>query len=531
VQQPVDGPEGLTLERALTIVRRRAPLIVLCAVVVAGAAFAYSKSQPKRYTATASLAFNNDQLSQQVAGLPATSNDVPAQQASNLELVKLGNLAATTAGIVGHGLSEDQVAGDVSVSGAGESGIVAVSATTGSPALSATIANTYSRKFVEQQKATNQQYFQAALAIVDKQLASLSPKQRLGVDGLELQNRAQSLRLLSELDYGVVKVAQEAVPPTGASSPRTSRSTALGGILGLLIGLGIAFVLERLDRRIRGPEDLESIYGLPLLGVVPDSAALSAMSIAGAGGGGELPRAETEAFGLVRAHLRFFNVDRELRTVLVASPAPGDGKTTIALHLAEAAARAGSRVLLLEVDLRAPALSRALDVGKGRGIAEVLIGVSTFHEVVDSVEIDGTFKRTVYAGSLDVLSAGAVLPPNPAELLESKAMNSLLGQVRAAYDLVVIDAPPLTAVSDAIPLLSRVDGVVVVGRIGRSRRDAAGRLRQVLESSGATLLGVIANGAKSGPAAYAPSAVEEAPPSAMPSINGSGPADRLAPTA
>jgi polysaccharide biosynthesis transport protein len=529
--QPVDGPDGLTLDRAVAILRRRVALIVLCAVVVAGAAFAYSKSQPKRYTATASLAFNNNQLSQQVAGLPATNNDVPAQQASNLELVKLGNLAASTATIVGHGLSEEQVAGDVSVSGAGESGIVSVSATTGSPALSATVANTYSRKFVEQQEAANEQYFRAALAIVDKQLAALSPKQRLGVDGLELQNRAQSLSLLSELDYGAVKVAQEALPPTSPSSPRTSRSTALGGLLGLLIGLGAAFVLERLDRRIRDPEDLESIYELPLLGVVPDSTALSRTSIAKDGATRELPRAETEAFGLVRAHLRFFNVDRELRTVLVVSPAQGDGKTTIALHLAEAAARAGSRVLLLEVDLRAPALSRTLGVGARRGISDVLIGIATLHEAVDPVEVDPAFRRAISAGSLDVLSAGAVLPPNPAELLESTAMSSLLVQARAAYDLVVIDAPPLTAVSDAIPLLGRVDGVVVVGRIGRSRRDAAGRLRQVLESSGATLLGVIANGAKSGAAGYAPSAVEQAPPSPMPSINGSGPADRLAPTA
>ena len=136
-------------------------------------------------------------------------------------------------------------------------------------------------------------------------------------------------------------------------------------MLGLLLGLGLAFLLERLDRRIREPKDLEALYGLPLLGVVPESKALSRSD---AGGGDEratLPPGEAESFQLIRAHLRYFNVDRQVRTLLVASAAPGDGKTTIARHLAGAAARVGSPVLLLEADLRRPTLAQQLDVHPG----------------------------------------------------------------------------------------------------------------------------------------------------------------------
>ncbi len=523
------GSEALNLEQALGVLRRRVPLIVLCVVVVAGAAYGYSKHQAKKYTAIASLAFSNNQLSQQVAGLPATSGDEAAQQASNLELVRLGDMAAKTASLLGHGLTDEKVSGGLSVSGQGESSIVEVSATSTSPVLAAEIANTYTRQFVKEQQRANRRYFKSALALVNKQLAGLSQAQRLGQDGLELQDRAQTLSLLSELNYGNVQVAQEAQVPTSPTSPKTSSDTVLGALLGLLIGLGLAFLLERLDRRIRGPEDLEAIYRLPVLGDVPESAALAGAGRRGKGKGAVLPPAEAEAFNLIRAHLRFFNVGRELRTIVVASAAPGDGKTTIARHLAEAAARLGSRVLLLEVDLRHPTLAQQLDVPSGPGLADVLIDSVSMEGATQSVVLEAPPGEGITGRTLDVLAAGAVLPPNSGELLESRAMDAVLEQARSAYDLVVVDTPPLIVVSDAFPMLTKVDGVVIVGRIGHSRRDVAERLHQVLAGSGAPLLGVIANGAKSGgPYAYADVSGKSSP--AVAPSNGAGPSERV-PTA
>jgi succinoglycan biosynthesis transport protein ExoP len=490
---------GLSIERLLGILRRRALWIFLCLFLVTAAAYGFSKRETKKYTAIASLAFNSNQLDQQIAGLSAGGGSNPTtQENSDLELVRVGNTAAKTANRLGHGLTAEMVGASLSVSGKEESTIVDVSATSSSPVLAAAIANTYVSQFVKEQRRANRQFFKSALALVNKQLAALSPVQRVGTDGLDLQDRAHTLALLAELDYNNVEVAGEALVPTSPSSPKTKSDTILGVILGLLLGLGIALLLERFDRRVRGPEELEAIYRLPVLGVVPNSPALSRSAPHDPGKGAVLPPTEAEAFSLIRAHLRFFNVDRELRTVLIASPAPDDGKTTIARHLAEAAVRLGSRVLLLEVDLRQPTLAQQFNIQFATGLADVLIGDVSMDQVTQSVALQVALGEGTSGHTLDVLAAGAVLPPNPGELLGSQAMDAVLERAKSAYDLVVIDTPPLTAVSDAFPLLTKVDGVVIVGRVGYSQRDAAEQLHHVLSSSGAPLLGVIVNGAKSG---------------------------------
>jgi polysaccharide biosynthesis transport protein len=487
--EPSEHPNQ-SLER---IIRRRAPWILLCLVLAAGAAYGYSKHKTKEYTATAVLSFSNNTLSEQIAGLSGSGSSgsgLLAQENSDRELVRSGDAAAKTASLLGHGLTAEQVSANVSVGGPTESTSVDVSATSTSPRLAAAIANTYADQFVTEQHSANKQFFGSALALVKRQLASLAPVQRYGSDGLDLQDRAHTLGLLADLGYNNAEVIQEALIPSSPSSPKVSRNTILGAVLGLLIGLAVAFVLERLDRRIREPEDLEAIYDLPMLGVVPKSTALGERRAA-------LPPAEAEAFSLIRAHLRFFNIDHDLRTVVVASAAPGEGKSTIARHLAEAAARSGSRVLLLELDLRQPTLAQQLDIQPGPGLAGVLIGAISMDDATQPVAVETPPGEGATGRTLDVLVAGAVLPPNPGELIESHAMGVVLARARSTYDYVVIDTSPLTVVSDAFPLLTKVDGVVIVGRIGHSRRDSAQELHHVLASSGAPLLGIIVNHSKS----------------------------------
>ncbi len=482
-----------SVDRILGVLRRRALLISLCCLLAAVAAYGFSRTQTVKYTATASVVFNSGQQSGLITGFPtASSNDQQTEQNTNVQLMQLPSLAEKTAAALGRGLTKAAVKADVSISGRSESNIVEVSATATSPEMAAKIANTYATQFVTEQHNVSKEYFSSALAAIDKQLLhGASPA---------LRERAASLQLLAELPPTNVQVAQAASLPTSPSSPDKSRNTLLGAFLGLLLGLGLAFLIERFDRRIREPGDLEEIYRVPLLGVVSESPALSPSTPYMGQAWGALPPAETEVFNLIRAHLRSFNGDRQPHSVVIASAAPNDGKTTIAGQLAAAAAGMGSRVLLLEADLRRPTLARRLGIRPTPGLSELVMDTVSMDEATQSIDLQVPPSDAATQRTLDVLVAGHPLPPNPPELIASGAMDAVLELAKSAYDLVVIDTPPLDAVSDAFPLLRKVDGVIVVAWVGRTPRGISERLHQTLNTSDASLLGVIANGVKPGAA-------------------------------
>jgi capsular exopolysaccharide synthesis family protein len=489
--------EVFSVEQVLGVLIRRLPVIGLCVLLAAGLSYIRSKRETKEYAATAAVSFASSSLSQQIAGLPTvSSSNLLAQQSSNLELVKLGDTVAKTAAALGNGLTQKRIGNSLSFAGGAESSVVSVTSTTSSPVLAAKIANTYVRQLVDEQQATNHRYLRSALALVNKQLAAIPSRLQFGPAAVALQNRAQTLRLLDELHYGDSQIAQEASVPSYPSSPRTSRNTLIAAALGLLLGIALAFGLERVDQRIRIPREFEAVYALPLLGAVPKSKALSQRGRAH-DGGVALPSSDAEKFRSIRAYLRLLHKGRELRTIVIASAVRGDGRSTLARHLAEAAAVSGVRVILLDADLRNPSLADRFGLQTAPGLADVLIGAVPTDEATHTVELKAAAAPGGPGRTLDLLSAGATLLPNPAELLESDAMVALLEQLRNAYDLIVVDTSALTVVSDAFPLLAAADGTIIVGDVGAGRRASAERLRDILMSSEAPLLGVVANRTKS----------------------------------
>jgi capsular exopolysaccharide synthesis family protein len=486
---------------ALRVLRHRAPLIALCVVITAGAAFALSKAQQKQYTATAQVLFRNTQLDQEAAGLQVVNQTNPQPQTdTNLKLATLPRVAAETAAALDHGLTQEQVSNAVSVSQTGDTDLAQIAATWTSPEYAARLANEYASNVIADRQRADANYYSNALRAVNLEFQALTPSQQNGVEGADLKDRANSLQILSQLQSGEVEFEQAAAAPSAPSSPKVFRNTVIGALLGLLIGLAAAFLLQHLDRRLREPSDLEDVYGVPLLGVVPESPTLRRTQEPG-DRVNELPPNEAEIFGLLRAHIRYFNVDRDLRTVVIVSAAPGDGKSTVGRYLAMATAAVGSRVLFLEADLRRPMAAKYFGIQHAPGVSEVLVGEESLDSAVQRVAIAGRKGMEV---CLDVLVAGGVLPPSPPQVIESRAMTSLLADARGTYDLVVIDTPPLVLLPDAFPLLRQADGVLIVSRLGANRRDVAARLRDTLASVEAPVVGVIANGYKRprGSAAY-----------------------------
>lgn len=471
------------LDHLLRVGRRRWWVILLCVVLTPLAAFALSKAQTPKYTATASLLFTDASVAQQASGIQAVSQSDPqGQRNTNLQLVQDANGAAAAAATELHdGLSTQQVRNAVTASLQGQSNIVSVSATSTSPHRAAAIANTFTTSFINQQRNSDQATVQNAIDLVEQQFTALTRPQRLTPQGQSLLDHLESLKILKAMQNNT-SLVEPATAPKSPSSPKTLRNTILGAAFGLLIGLGLAFLIERVDRRLREPRDVEEAFGLPTLGIIPHTPS-SGFGFRGA---------ELEPYRMLRAHLRYFNVDRQLRSILVVSARPAEGKTTIARNLAATAADMGTRCLLIEADLRKPVISNLLGLQPSVGLTGALVLTNPVEDAVRRVQVESLAVPGEATRWLDVLPAGEV-PPNPTELLESHATELLLAWAREHYDLVVIDTAPLGIVADAIPLIGRVDGVIVVSRVGVSTRDSAEHIRERLGNLRAPVLGIVIN--------------------------------------
>jgi capsular exopolysaccharide synthesis family protein len=476
----------------LGVLRRRLWLLMLCLVIGGGVAYGVSHSQQKQYSATASLLFQQNQLSQELFGFTSsTPVDPTTQAATNITLVSQPGVAVAAARQLG--TTPATLGGTVAVAAAGASDVVNVVATDPSPTRAAKIANAYATAFIKYRQSSDRSQIVEAATQLQRQITRLESNQAAsstpaGASNLrDLRTRLSQLEVLTSTQTGDVQLAQAALIPPAPSSPSPPKDAALGLIAGLLVGAAAIFVIERLDRTVRDSDEARRITRLPLLGVIPSSRALSRGRLSTAQG----PSPELETFSLLRTQLQYFNVDREIRSVLISSAAPGDGKSTVALNLARAAAAASdSRVLLVDADLRRPAVAANAGVAQAPGLSELLTHNVAIEDVVQSSRED--LQPQGGASKFDILTSGAI-PPNPAQLLESRGLQTVLEELHARYDFVVIDAPPTSVVSDAIPLMSEVSGVVVVVRIGQTRRDGLRNLRDQLSSLDVNVLGFVAN--------------------------------------
>lgn len=484
------------IHRVIRVLRRRKLVIIVLTAVVPLAALAYSLRQPPQYSATATVLLQNPQLPQQVSGslLLAPAEDPTRVAATDVQLIQLGAVANKTEALLHRAI------GSVSVSGNASTDLVQITATEGQPAFAATVANAYAKEYEEfsrQQEAAT--ILSVRSQFVD-QYGRLSVAARNGAQGRALLSTVNKLERLAALQTGNAALVQAASTPTVPSGPQTKRNVVLGLAAGLLLGLALAFLIDVFDRRVREPSELEEIFQRPILATVPELRELKSDGTQTR----SLPGQVSEAFQLLRANLRYFNVDRDLKVVLVTSALPGEGKTTVAWNLAAAAARANTRVLLIEADLRRPSLALRLGLLSGRwqrrsgipsvsGLSTLLSGQEPLEHAVEHTSV-GRQKFSNGDGGrfVDVLFAGPK-PPNPTDLIESERMANLIKESKERYDVVVVDTPPAALVSDAVPLVRHVDGVIVVSRLRMVTRESATHLQKQLERLHAPFIGVVVN--------------------------------------
>ena len=310
-----------------------------------------------------------------------------------------------------------------------------------------------------------------------------------------------------------IEVAQKSLPwqiilkpqePQFPISPKTDRNILLGAIAGLLLGIGAALLVERLDNVFHSPDELKDRTKLPLLGVIPYNKQLKVITPVTTVA--EMVPAEDstiekknrrkpqwytaspflESFRSLHTNIRFLGSDTPIHSIVISSATPADGKSTIAVHLAQAAAAMGQRVLLVDADLRRPQVHNILGLENKVGLSNVIATGITAKQAI---------QRLPMWDHLYVLTAGQ-LPPDPTRLLCSRKMQYLMDQFHAVFDLVIYDTPPTLGLADGRLLAAHTDGVVMVAGLGRTDRSVLMQALDGMKVSKATVLGIVANGVK-----------------------------------
>jgi len=291
------------------------------------------------------------------------------------------------------------------------------------------------------------------------------------------------------------RIINAARVPSSPSEPNIPRNLSFALVLGVISGIGLAFMLENMDNTVRTPEQAQIISGLPSLGMIP----LGSKSVHGASGkrlaltpAKEVVETVTqirpqsqmaESYRALRTSLLLSNLGAPPKVIMVTSARPQEGKTTTSINTAIVLAQKGVRVLLVDADLRRPSVHKALGMGPRSGLSNVLTGSATLQQTITTSPI---------LPNLLIIPAGTP-PPNPAELLASSNMRDLIAELRQQFDHIVIDTPPTLSVTDAVVLSPRADATILVIRSGHTTKQALRRARDILTQVNAHVAGVLLN--------------------------------------
>lgn len=461
--------EGFDAREALRLIRRRGWIMLVCVIAIPLGIYALTSSRPKVFEASTLL---------QTAGAADTTalgSDFGTPQGNIQAIAAFVRTSAVTEDAARRvGVPPSAIAGSASANADTDTGFITITATAPTARRAAAIANAYAAALNATRAQRGTARVNQAIAQTQRQLQE-TPKTDLATRN-ELGQQLQKLQTLKTAQSQNIQVLQRA---TGATqiAPHPKRNATVGILLALLVGAGLILLFERADRRLRDPDDLEQLTGLPFLATIPREAF-----------SGQDEYAEVdEAFQTLRNTLTYFNADEPLTSIVVTSGLKGEGKTTVAVNLALAYAAFGKRVVLVDTDLRKPDVAARLGLAERTGLSDVLAGNTSLDEAFQELE--------PYGHGLRVLPAGPI-PPNPSALLGSLRMAALIAELCDDADIVVMDSTPLLMVSDAYPLLDKVSGVVALARLDSTPRDAIRRMVHITSSAGARVLGLVATDAK-----------------------------------
>ena len=488
-----DAPEGegLTLRDYLAVVWRRKWVIILVTVVATLAAYFFAARQPDMYSANTDLIYESaidvaNPLSQYGYTDPyerdlemrAISNilaspDMIARAEKILDESFQGDYASNKAGGGGAagapGYSVSSAVPETTSSNAVGSNVVGISGTSTQPVLAAAAANAYADAFVDWRQKRQKIQVDKAIQVVQEQMSRYQQSAKESADYLILQQRLRDLQILSGTATGNYRVLVPAETPGAPFEPRPLRSAILGLGVGLFAGIGLAFLLEQFDTRLRRQDEIARTLRQPILGRIPrisrrllgESAMVTLRHPDGHA---------AEAFRMVRTNLDFMSVDADIRSLVITSCIQGEGKSVSVANLAVTMAMSGKKVVVVDGDLRRPRLHTYFGIENEVGVSTVATGKTPLAAALEPVElapqngnVDADFEK--WAKSADarsrlfVLPSGP-LPPNPGDIVNSRRFGQIIKALEKEADLVIVDSPAMLAVGDTAALAGKVDGLV-----------------------------------------------------------------------
>jgi capsular exopolysaccharide synthesis family protein len=490
----------------LRVVRRRRILIAVITIAFTVAAFVISKTRPTTYEAQAQMSFADPfQDLAFVSGAAPTPSETPAVRGANAaELVTSPRVEREAAKRLKHPPKGCSIDASVLV----DTNNVAVKGTCRTAADAALYANTYAKATravaTAEGRAEIARFARALASRIDDAKKHRTPGTPAQLAALQADySRVQALKQAAT----PVEIVQPATPPSTTASPRPIRDTGIGLAVGFVLGLLAAFGRDALDRRLRSSNEVHEELGLPVLGRVSHTA----LGHAGLARNGLSPMTDLdfEAFRVLRMNLGYLAKGSAVRSVLVTSGLPEEGKSTVSAALASAAVLAGQRTLLVEGDLRRPCFAKRFGIRAEPGLTDYLAGNAAPQDILQTVELAEPVRVNGAAGEVTrpagnlVCITGGSLVFNPAELLISERFHDFLEKVGKAYDLVVIDGSPLLAVADPLEILPYVDAVIVCVRVQQTTRDEARAARAALGALPERPMGAVLTGMRRGdPDAY-----------------------------
>ena len=503
--------------------RRWAWLFALATLLAATASYAVSSRLPRVYEGTAKLLVTPGQTGNGTN----TYNDVlTAERLTRTysEVLKSRPVVDEAARQAGIDLPYESAAALLDVKPVRDTQLIQISARANDPETAASYANKLAAVFIDQTQQSQSSRFAASKEVLGKQVDQLNAeiadhthqidalrsqtssaqanadRTRLESELTQLQQSYQTavrsyedLRVSEARSSDLLSVVEPAAPALLPVSPKLMLNVLLAALIGLALGIGAAFVIDNLDDRLFSTERLARFTGLLSLGSVAvlskdgprtvDQMRAQAADAQNGYGYGYGPAHAGEAYRLLRANLQFAAVEKPLRTLLVTSAEAGDGKSSTAANLAVVMAQAGQRVVLVDGDLRRPTQHHIFETANHAGLTSLLVDeTAAAVDVVRPTRVEG----------LRLLPSGP-LPPNPSELLASQRMRTRLAELRELADVVILDSPPVSPVSDPAVLAGQADGTLLVINAQRTRGQQAAQAVATLRAAGANLLGAVLN--------------------------------------